>query len=262
MLMQQTLTQLKALKLDGMARAFEEQSALTASTSLSFEERVGMLVDRELAWRDTRRLERLLRAAKLKNPNACVEDIEYRQSRGLDQRIVATLCSGDWVRNAQNLILTGPTGAGKTWLACAFGQQACRQGFSAFYVRVARLFEELKIAHGDGSFTRRLSQLAKIDVLILDDWGLQDLDQGARNDLLEVLDDRVGTRSTVITSQLPLEHWHAWLQDPTLADAILDRLVHQAHKLPIKGDSMRAGKPIASAIKRAGPDGSASTVAA
>lgn len=260
MLMQQTLTQLKALKLDGMARAFEEQSALTASTSLSFEERVGMLVDRELAWRDTRRLERLLRAAKLKNPNACVEDIEYRHSRGLDQRIVATLCSGDWVRNAQNLILTGPTGAGKTWLACAFGQQACRQGFSAFYVRVARLFEELKIAHGDGSFTRRLSQLAKIDVLILDDWGLQELDQGARNDLLEVLDDRVGTRSTVITSQLPLEHWHAWLQDPTLADAILDRLVHQAHKLPIKGDSMRGAKPIASAIKRASADGSASTV--
>lgn len=239
MLMQHTLTQLKALKLDGMARAFEEQSTLTASTSLSFEERVGMLVDRELAWRDTRRLERLLRAAKLKNPQACVEDIEYRQTRGLDQRIVATLAGCDWVRNAQNLILTGPTGAGKTWLACAFGQQACRQGFSVFYVRVARLFEELKIAHGDGSFTRRLAQLAKIDVLILDDWGLQDLDQAARNDLLEVLDDRVGTRSTVITSRLPLEHWHAWLHDPTLADAILDRLVHQAHKLPVKGDSMR-----------------------
>ncbi len=132
-----------------------------------------------------------------------------------------------------------PTGAGKTWLACAFGQQACRQGFPVFYVRVARLFEELKIAHGDGSFTRRLAQLAKNDVLILDDWGLQDLDQAARNDLLEVLDDRVGTRPTVITSQLPLEHWHAWLQDPTLADAILDRLVHQAHKLLVKGDSMR-----------------------
>ncbi|CAB3775182.1 IS21 family transposase IS408 [Paraburkholderia humisilvae] len=168
MLMQHTVTQLKALKLDGMARAFEEQSALTASTSLSFQERVGMLVDREVAWRDTRRLERLLRAAKLKNPNACVEDIEYRQSRGLDQRVAATLAGCDWVRNAQNLLLTGPTGAGKTWLACAFGQQACRQGFSVFYVRVARLFEELKIAHGDGSFTRRLAQLAKIDVLILD----------------------------------------------------------------------------------------------
>jgi DNA replication protein DnaC len=239
MLTQQTVSQLKALKLDGMARAFEEQLVMTASSSLSFEERFGIVVDRELAWRDTRRLERLLKAAKLKNPQACVEDIEFRQSRGIDQRMIATLAGCDWVRHAQNLILTGPTGAGKTWIACAFGQQACRQGFSVFYVRVGRLFEELKIAHGDGSFTRRLAQLAKVDVLLLDDWGLQDLDQGARNDLLEVLDDRVGTRSTVITSQLPLEHWHAWLQDPTLADAILDRLVHQAHKLPLKGESMR-----------------------
>jgi DNA replication protein DnaC len=239
MLTQQTVSQLKALKLDGMARAFEEQLVVTASSSLSFEERFGIVVDRELAWRDTRRLERLLKAAKLKNPQACVEDIEFRQSRGIDQRMIATLAGCDWVRHAQNLILTGPTGAGKTWIACAFGQQACRQGFSVFYVRVGRLFEELKIAHGDGSFTRRLAQLAKVDVLLLDDWGLQDLDQGARNDLLEVLDDRVGTRSTVITSQLPLEHWHAWLQDPTLADAILDRLVHQAHKLPLKGESMR-----------------------
>jgi len=239
MLMQQTVSQLKTLKLDGMARAFEEQVTLSANSSLSFDERFGMIVDRELAWRDTRRLERLLKTAKLKNAQACVEDIDYRQSRGLDQRLVATLASGDWIRHAQNLILTGPTGAGKTWIACAFGQQACRQGFSVLYVRVGRLFEELKIAHGDGSFSRRLAQLAKMDVLLLDDWGLQDLDQGACNDLLEVLDDRVGTRSTIITSQLPLEHWHAWLQDPTLADAILDRLVHQAHKLPLKGESMR-----------------------
>ncbi len=170
MLMQQTLTQLKSLKLDGMARAFEEQAALTASTSLSFEERFGMVVERELAWRDTRRLERLLKSAKLKNPQACIEDIEYRQSRGIDKSVVAALAGCDWIRNAQNLILTGPTGAGKTWIACAFGQQACRQGFSVMYVRVARLFEELKIAHGDGSFTRRLAQLAKMDVLLLDDW--------------------------------------------------------------------------------------------
>jgi len=239
MLMQQTLSQLRNLKLDGMARAFEEQAALTASTSLSFEDRFGMVVERELAWRDTRRLERLMKAARLKNPQACIEDIDVRQSRGLDQRVVATLASCDWIRNAQNIILSGPTGAGKTWIACAFAQQACRQGFSALYVRAARLFEELRIAHGDGSFTRRLAQLAKFDVLLLDDWGLQELDQGARNDLLEVIDDRVGSRSTIITSQLPLEHWHAWLQDPTLADAILDRLVHQAHRLPIKGDSMR-----------------------
>ncbi|CBW76711.1 Transposase (plasmid) [Mycetohabitans rhizoxinica HKI 454] len=144
MLMQQTLTQLKSLKLDGMARAFEEQAALTASASLSFEERFGMVVERELAWRDTRRLERLLKSAKLKNPQACIEDIEYRQNRGIDKSVVAALASCDWIRNAQNLILTGPTGAGKTWIACAFGQQACRQGFSVSYVRVARLFEQLK----------------------------------------------------------------------------------------------------------------------
>ncbi|WXK24680.1 ATP-binding protein (plasmid) [Mycetohabitans endofungorum] len=168
MLMQQTLTQLKTLKLDGMARAFEEQAALSASASLSFEERFGMVVERELAWRDTRRLERLLKSAKLKNPQACIEDIEYRQSRGIDKSVIAALAGCDWIRNAQNLILTGPTGAGKTWIACAFGQQACRQGFSVLYVRVARLFEELKIAHGDGSFTRRLAQLAKMDVLLLD----------------------------------------------------------------------------------------------
>lgn len=239
MLQQHTVGQLKALKLDGMARAFEEQAGLVASSSLAFEERFAMLVDREIAWRDTRRLERLLRSAKLKHTQACIEDVAYDGNRGLDQRLVATLAGCDWIRNAQSLILTGPTGAGKSWLACAFGQQACRQGFSVLYLRVPRLFEELQIAHGDGSFTRRLAQLAKIDVLILDDWGLQEPSENARGDLLEVLDDRVGSRSTVVTSQLPIEHWHQWLNDPTLADAILDRLVHQAHKVTLKGESMR-----------------------
>jgi DNA replication protein DnaC len=148
--------------------------------------------------------------------------------------MIATLASCDWIRNAQSLILTGPTGAGKSWLACAFAQLACRQGFSALYLRVPRLFEDLQIAHGDGSFTRRLAQLARIDVLVLDDWGLQALSENARSDLLEVMDDRVGARSTIVTSQLPIEHWHEWLNDPTLADAILDRLVHQAHKVTLK----------------------------
>ena len=239
MMTQHTLTQLKALRLDGMARAFEEQFATTSSASLAFEERVALLVDREIAWRDSKRLERLLKAAKLKFPQACVEDIDYRPSRALDKRLIATLAGGDWVRNAQNLIFTGPTGVGKSWLACAFGNQAARQGFSVFYIRTPRLFEELRIAHGDGSFGRRLIQIAKTDVLILDDWGLSPLDQSARTDLLELVDDRVGTRSTIITSQLPVDHWHAYLNDPTLADAILDRLIHQAHKLSLKGESLR-----------------------
>ena len=152
MMTQHTLTQLKALRLDGMARAFEEQFATTSSASLAFEERVALLVDREIAWRDSKRLERLLKAAKLKFPLACVEDIDYRPSRALDKRLIATLAGGDWVRNAQNLIFTGPTGVGKSWLACAFGNQAARQGFSVFYIRTPRLFEELRIAHGDGMY--------------------------------------------------------------------------------------------------------------
>lgn len=239
MMTHHTLTQLRSLKLDGMARALEEQMTHSAAAALSFEERFGLLLDRELAWRDTRRLQRLLKAARLKNPQACLEDVDHHAGRGLDKRLIATLAGCDWIRAAQNLLFTGPTGVGKTWLACAFGNQACRQGFSVLYVRVARLFEELRIAHCDGSFSRRLAQLAKADVLLLDDWGLNALDQAARADLLEVLDDRVGTRSTIITSQLPVEHWHAWLNDPTLADAILDRLVHQAHKINLKGESLR-----------------------
>jgi DNA replication protein DnaC len=206
MMTQHTLTQLKALKLDGMARAFEEQLLTTSSTSLPFEERISLLVDREISWRDSKRLDRLLKAAKLKFPQACVEDIDYRPGRTLDKRLIATLAGGDWIRNAQNLIFTGATGVGKSWLACAFGNQAARQGFSVFYIRTSRLFEELRIAHGDGSFGRRLIQIAKTDVLILDDWGLSPLDQSARADLLEVVDDRVGTRSTIITSQLPVDH--------------------------------------------------------
>lgn len=242
MMTHHTLTQLRTLKLDGMARAFEEQLTVTANDSLSFEERLGLLVDREMTWRDSKRMERLLKAARFKSATACLEDIDYRASRTLDRRLIASLASGDWIRNAQNVILTGKTGCGKTWLACALGHQACRQGFSVQYVRLPRLFEELRVAHGDGSFGRRLAQLAKTDVVIMDDWGLTPLDQAARSDLLELLDDRVGTRSTIVTSQLPVKHWHEYLADPTLADAILDRLVHQAHKLDLKGESLRKNK--------------------
>jgi len=238
-LIQHTLAQLKSLKLDGMARALEEQQTLPASQELAFEDRLGLLVEREIVWRDNRRLERLLRQAKLKQAQACMEDIDYRVSRGLDKRLMVTLAGCDWIRRSQNVLLTGPTGAGKTWLACALGNQACRQGFSVMHVRVPRLLEQLRIAHGDGSFGKALAQLAKIDVLLLDDWGLTPLQPSERHDLLEVVDDRVNVRATVITSQLPMEHWYAWLNDPALADAILDRLVHASHRIALKGESLR-----------------------
>lgn len=222
-----------------MARSFEEQLAQPITTELSFEERFALLVDREVLWRDHKRRDRLLKQAKLKHPQACLEDLDHRPGRGLDKPLIATLGGGDWIRQAHALLIGGATGTGKTWLACALGQQACRQGFSTFYARVPRLLDTLRIAHGDGSFGKRLAQLARIDVLILDDWGLTPLDQTARHDLLEVIDDRVGIRATIITSQLPIDHWHGWLNDPTLADAILDRLVHQSYRLILKGESLR-----------------------
>lgn len=239
MLMENTLSTLKALRLPGMTQAFEEQQTSAATAGLSFDERFALLVDREQTYRDNRRIQRLLREAKLKSPQACLEDVRYASGRGLDKATFAQLGSCQWIRQQQNLVITGATGCGKTWLACALGNAACRQGLSVAYARAPRLFEELRIAHGDGSFGKRLLALAKTDLLILDDWGLAPLNQAERNDLLEVLDDRVGTRATLITSQLPVEHWHAYLNDPTLADAILDRVLHAAHKLALSGESQR-----------------------
>ena len=239
MLMEQTLQTLKELRLPGMAAAFEEQQTHAATAGLSFDERFSMLVDREQCWRDNRHVARLLRDAKLKTTQACLEDVRYGGGRKLDKAQIVQLASCQWIRAHQNLVITGATGCGKTWLACALGNAACRQGLSVAYARAPRLFEELRIAHGDGSFGKRLSALAKTDLLILDDWALAPLNQAERNDLLEVLDDRVATRSTVITSQLPVEHWHAYLNDPTLADAILDRVLHSAHKLTLAGESLR-----------------------
>ena len=239
MLTQHTLTRLRNLKLDGMARAFEDQLTQPANHSLAFEERFGLLVDRETAWRDTRRLERLLKQAHLKFPGACLEDLDTGAVRGLDARLIASLGACDWVRSGQSVIATGATGLGKSWLACALGQQACRQGFAVLYVRFSRLLEELRIAHGDGSFGRRLAQLAKIDVLIIDDFALAPIGQGERCDLLEVLDDRTPGKSIIITSQLPVAHWHEYLAEPTLADAILDRLVHHSHRIELKGETLR-----------------------
>jgi DNA replication protein DnaC len=239
MLAHHSLTQLKSLRLDGMARAFEEQMLQPGCAELSFEERIAMIIDREVSMRDTKRVDRLLKQAKLKSSGACLEDVDYRAGRGLEKRLLAALGGGDWIRSHHNCLITGPTGSGKTWLACALGNAACRQGLSVQYIRLPRLFEELRIAHGDGSFGKRLSALAKTDLLLIDDWGLAPPSAKERSDLLEVLDDRVASRSTVITSQLPIEHWHEYLGEPTLADAILDRILHSAHKLALTGESMR-----------------------
>lgn len=244
MLNEHTINQLRSLRLDGMVRAIEDQASSAAATSLAFEERLTLLVQREVDWRDDRRVARLLKAARLKVSTACVEDINWRASRALDKSLVTALAGGDWLRHGQSLLITGATGCGKTWLACALAHQAARSGFSVLYTRAARLFDELQVAHGDGSFARRLAQLAKLDLLVIDDFAISPIGAAERNDLLEVLDDRVGTRSTLITSQLPVKAWHTYLDDPTLADAILDRVVHSSHKIELKGRSLRdPGKP-------------------
>ncbi len=242
MLNEHTLTQLRHLRLHGMVRAIEQQTSSTAATVLGFDERLSMLVQSEVAWRDDQRLQRLLKAAKLKVASACVEDIDWRASRTLERSLVAALAGGDWIRNAQNLLITGATGCGKTWLACALAHQAARSGFSVLYVRAARLFDELQVAHGDGSFARKLIQLAKLDLLVVDDFAISPMGAPERNDLLELLDDRVGARSTLITSQLPVKTWHTYLDDPTLADAILDRIVHSSHRIDLKGGTLRDKK--------------------
>lgn len=239
MLNEHTLDQLRGLRLDGMVHALADQATTAAAGELAFDDRLAMLVQREIDWRDAKRLTRLLKAARLKLASACLEDIDWRASRGLDRNLVTALAGGDWLRHGHNVLITGATGVGKTWLACALGQQAARCGFTVLYVRAPRLLEELRVAHGDGSFGRRLAQLARIDLLAIDDFAIAPVTAPERNDLLELLDDRVGTRATLITSQLPVTSWHEWLNDPTLADAILDRIVHAAHKIALKGESMR-----------------------
>ena len=239
MLNEPTLNQLRALRLDGMVQGLLDQATNTTAAALPFDERFSMLVQREIDWRDGRRLKRLLTAAKLKVSGACIEDIDWRATRGLDRGLVTELTSCDWIRQGHNVLITGATGAGKTWLGCALALQAARSGFTVFYVRAPRLLDELRVAHGEGNFSKRLAQLARIDLLMLDDFAIAPISAAERNDLLELLDDRVGARATLITSQLPITAWHEWLNDPTLADAILDRIVHSAHKIPLKGESLR-----------------------
>ncbi|WP_428625083.1 IS21-like element helper ATPase IstB [Sedimenticola sp.] len=239
MLQQQSLKQLRILKLIGMADALELQwSQPHTYDDLSFDERIGLLINQEVTSRDNKRLQRLLKAARFKI-TARLEEVDYTHPRGLKKSQFAALQSNDWINKKHNLVITGPTGCGKTFLACAIGHNACHQGNSVRYFRATRLFEALSIAHGDGSYLKLIAQLAKADVLIIDDWGLETLTQSQRNDLLEIMEDRHGSKSTVFTSQLPTTKWHAYIGDATLADAILDRLLHNAHKLTLRGESMR-----------------------
>lgn len=239
MLMHPTLDQLRQLRLDGMARALEEQLNREDITDLNFEDRLALLLDREATHRSNKRLVSRLRKAKLRHRGACVEDLDFRARRGLDRRRVLELASCDWLRLHRNLLVTGPTGAGKTYLACALAQKACREGYSALYTRLPRLLEDLRIAHGDGRYPKLMASLAKLDLLVLDDWGLTPPSETDRRELLEILEDRHELRSTLVLSQLPRDQWYEHLGHPVLADAILDRLVHNAYHLELKGESMR-----------------------
>lgn len=238
MLNQPTLEKLQTMKLHGMADAFRAQLETTDTSQLSFEERFAMLVDQQWLWKENRALARRLRAAKLKE-RGVVEDIDYQHPRGLDRKLMRTLANSEWVRQHQNLLLIGPTGIGKTWLGCALAQKACRDGFTILHKRAAELFRDLAVAHVDGSFGRQLVKLARIDILVLDDFAMAPLKDDERRDFLELCDDRYQRRSMILTSQLPLAHWHEQIGDPTLADSILDRLVHNAYRIELNGESMR-----------------------
>ena len=238
MLIHPTHNRLIALGLTGMAKALDEQQRQPDIATLTFEERLTLLVDREATERDNKRLVARLRFASLRQ-NAVVEDIDIKTPRGLDKPLFQKLVAGDWIDRHHNLLIIGPTGVGKSWIACALGHKACRDNRSVLYQRLPRLFEALALARGDGRHARLLKTLARVELLILDDWGLAPITAEQRRDLLEMMEDRHGRGSTVVTSQLPVEHWHEIIGDPTIADAILDRLVHNAHRLTLKGDSLR-----------------------
>ncbi|MBM9614718.1 IS21-like element helper ATPase IstB [Desulfobulbus rhabdoformis] len=238
MLLHPTLEKLTTLRFTGMAAALDEQMQMNSLDDLGFEERLGLLLDREMAVRQSRRMNTRLRKAKLRQ-ESCIEDIDFRHPRGLDKSLVMRLAGCEWIKEHNNLIITGPTGVGKTNLACAFAQKACREGFNTLYLRMTKLFEDLSLSKGDGRYLKLLASFAKADLLVLDDYGLDVLNREQRHDLLEILEDRHGLKSTLVTSQLPIDLWHEQIGDPTLADAILDRLVHNAHKIKLNGDSMR-----------------------
>jgi DNA replication protein DnaC len=238
MLTHPTLHKLEQLRFTGMARALRDQLAQPESEQLDFLERLGLLVDREASVREDLRLKARLRRAQLRQ-QACVEDLDYRTGRGLDRQLMLHLAGCAWIRRHYNVVITGPTGVGKSFVACALAHKACLEGFTARYHRLPRLLEDLAIARGDGRYLKVLKQLARVDVLVLDDWGLTRLTASQQQDLLELLDDRHQRRSTIATSQLPVGHWHEAMANPTLADAILDRLIHNAHRIDLAGGSMR-----------------------
>ena len=242
MLNEPTMEELKVLRLDAMARVWAEQQKSTDMAKLAFDERFGLLVDAECLFRENRRLGRLLKEAKLKIGEACVEDIDYPPRRELDKAVVRQLATCRWVQEHQNVTITGATGVGKTYVACALAQHACRRGYSAIYRRASRLFDELTMARADGSYARLLGKLARTDILVIDDWGLTPSRDTERQDLLEILEDRYGSRSTIMSSQIPRDKWHDYLGDATVADAILDRIIHNAHKVVLNGPSRRKGK--------------------
>jgi DNA replication protein DnaC len=238
MLIEHSLEKLYAMKLNAMADGFKEQLQQHDINELCFEERFALLVDRQWSWKEDRRMNRLLSNAKLKI-NGCIEDIDYKTPRGIDKSVILRLANCDWIRTAQNIIISGPTGVGKTYMACAMANSACRMGFSAFYIRIPKLFQELAIAKGDGTYPKIMKKLTQAKVLVLDDFGLAPMSAPERRDLLEVIEDRHALSSTIVGTQLPIESWHGNIRDPTIADAILDRLIHNAHKINLKGESMR-----------------------
>lgn len=260
MLTHPTYDRLIALGLTGMARALQEQRGHADAGALTFEERLALLIDREAAERHNKRLANRLKFAGLRQ-NAVVEDIDLKVARGLDRALLQTLITGDWIDRKLNLIIVGPTGIGKSFFACALGHKACRDDRSVLYQRIPRLFSALALARGDGRHVRVLRTLARVDLLILDDWGLAPLTPEQGRDLLEIVDDRHNRSSTIITSQLPVEHWHETIANPTVADAILDRLIHNAHRLQLNGPSMRKLKATAASSSPQQVDGDRSPAA-